>query len=104
MLIQPIVENSIKHGISRLTSQGLINISFRKLENNHIEVKIMDNGPGITEKKTTLDHLSMGTSITSRRLAYISKDAGDGFSIKNISNEKGEIEGTLATLVIAIQD
>jgi two-component sensor histidine kinase len=104
MLIQPIVENSIKHGISRLTSQGLINISFRKLENNHIEVKIMDNGLGITEKKTNLDHLSMGTSITSKRLSYISKDAGDGFSIKNISNEKGEIEGTLAILVIALQD
>ncbi|MFM2394080.1 MAG: hypothetical protein RLZZ546_2062 [Bacteroidota bacterium] len=100
MLIQPIIENSIKHGVSRLEGGGLIDIVFENISVDIIQVSIKDNGPGLNRQKSSIDHLSMGTSITSKRLSYILKDAGDGFSINNILDNSGRVVGTLAILKI----
>lgn len=70
MLIQPFVENAVKHGISKLTgNRGEIEIRF-KYKKNHLLCLIDDNGPGI---KTTTDdqksaHTSMGMQLTNERL------------------------------------
>jgi two-component system LytT family sensor kinase len=48
MVIQPFVENAIKHGIAPLIEGGQIDISAIK-RNGTTVVTIMDNGPGITE-------------------------------------------------------
>lgn len=42
-LIQPIVENAIKHGISKLAGNGVVKICISK-ENNNLIIKIHDNG------------------------------------------------------------
>ena len=42
-LIQPIVENAIKHGISKLASNGVVKICISE-ENNNLIIKIHDNG------------------------------------------------------------
>ncbi len=42
-LLQPIVENAIKHGISKLSQQGLIRIEITK-ENNDLILAVHDNG------------------------------------------------------------
>jgi two-component system, LytTR family, sensor kinase len=42
-LLQPIVENAIKHGISKLSQQGLIRIKITK-ENSHLQLAVHDNG------------------------------------------------------------
>jgi LytS/YehU family sensor histidine kinase len=47
-LIQPLVENSIKHGISKITEQGLIVIKVFEIK-NEIFIKIFDNGPGFPD-------------------------------------------------------
>ncbi len=42
-LIQPIVENAIKHGISKMAGNGVVKICISE-ENNNLIIKIQDNG------------------------------------------------------------
>lgn len=49
-LIQPVVENSIKHGFKNLKREGLIRIRIMKSENK-IKISVWDNGNGITKEK-----------------------------------------------------
>jgi two-component system LytT family sensor kinase len=45
MLLQPFIENAVKHGVSKLKNDGLISISFTK-EGNKLILKVTDNGKG----------------------------------------------------------
>ncbi len=69
MLLQPYVENSVKHGVSVLRDQkGLITISFEKKE-NYLVCTIRDNGPvrRAQSPRPTEQHLGKGMSITRKR-------------------------------------
>jgi sensor histidine kinase YesM len=67
MLLQPYVENALKHGITGLDGGGVIHISFRKVEEN-IEIIIRDNGPGFPSLQTD-GTLGLRLSAT-RALSY----------------------------------
>lgn len=54
MLLQPIIENAIFHGIVPTGKEGLLQISAHKVENG-VEIKILDNGIGF--EKDTLNKL-----------------------------------------------
>lgn len=45
MIVQPLVENAIKHGASRITSAARITVDVR-LADGAIQVSVTDNGPG----------------------------------------------------------
>lgn len=47
-LLQPLVENAIKHGISKLVETGIIHIGIVK-RGNDLEITVEDNGPGFPE-------------------------------------------------------
>ena len=50
LLIQPFVENALKHGISRLPdSEGMIEVRF-EYHNHRLTIVIRDNGAGIRDK------------------------------------------------------
>jgi sensor histidine kinase YesM len=69
MLIQPIIENALKHGIKKMEEGGAINIKAFK-ENNLLKIEIADTGPGefrenfaetgLSSVKTRLDSLFDG--------------------------------------------
>jgi two-component system LytT family sensor kinase len=50
MLLQPLVENSIKHGLSRKVGGGQITIRARMKE-THAIIEVEDNGHGMTEDR-----------------------------------------------------
>ena len=70
MILQPLVENAIKHGISPRASGGRIDIEASR-SNGHLELKVQDNGLGIPFGET--DHLAegVGLSNTRRRLKHL---------------------------------
>jgi LytS/YehU family sensor histidine kinase len=78
MIIQPYVENAIRHGISPLREKkGVLRIAFRK-EGEHIECSIEDNGIGINRsrqnKSTSVPgHVSMGTGNTESRISIFNE-------------------------------
>jgi len=44
LLIQPLVENSIKHGLSQITENGMIRIAITN-KSNQLNIRVYDNGP-----------------------------------------------------------
>ena len=64
MLLQPLVENSVKHGLSSLIDGGKISISIHKKEGK-LAFEISDSGVGIEDKKSVFDK---GIGLTNTRL------------------------------------
>ena len=50
MLLQPLIENAIYHGIKSKPNKGFICVGARKLD-RHIAIYVYDNGTGITPDK-----------------------------------------------------
>ncbi len=47
-LLQPIVENAIKHGISKIATQGEIHVEIKQ-ENGFLKLAVHDNGPAFSD-------------------------------------------------------
>jgi two-component sensor histidine kinase len=70
MLLQPIVENAIKHGISGNYENGKLVISFNG-RGNDLEITVSDNGQGFD---ATLPVVALhGISLTKERIAFINE-------------------------------
>lgn len=64
MLLQPLVENSVKHGLSSLIDGGSITIKIKK-DDGKLKFEISDTGIGIKEKTGVFDK---GIGLTNTRL------------------------------------
>ena len=67
MLLQPLVENAIKHGIGPRSGQGRIQISSRKQE-GRIWIEVRDNGVGLSRNARARFTNGVGLSNTRARL------------------------------------
>jgi two-component system LytT family sensor kinase len=74
MLLQPLVENSIKHGLSPKVEGGMIRVRSR-LEDGRLHLLVEDNGVGIPEPKlATLFEQGIGISNVNERLKVLFGD------------------------------
>ena len=71
MLLQPLVENSIKHGLSAKVEGGTIRIRTQRGD-SRLYLTVEDDGAGIPEDKlaTLLDH-GIGVSNVNERLKVL---------------------------------
>ena len=67
LILQPIVENAIKHGVAPRTAPGRITIGSR-LENSQVSLLVRDNGPGLSDSARAGLHEGVGLSNTRDRL------------------------------------
>lgn len=51
LILQPLVENVIKHAFVKRTGKGIIGIRVKEKENIRLEITVFDNGIGIKEDK-----------------------------------------------------
>lgn len=51
LIVQPIVENSIVHGIESSNSKNIIRVSARKTDKKNISITVEDTGVGMSEEK-----------------------------------------------------
>ncbi len=97
MLLQPLVENSIKHGLSPKIGEGRIVIRSSR-ENGHTIIDVIDNGVGVTRGQTDHTNLSKGSGIglqnVNERLRVI---YGSNYQLQ-LDSVPGE--GTCARIVI----
>jgi len=106
MLLQPYVENAMKHGLRNKPEKGLLEIFFKK-ENNFLNCIIRDNGIG-REKAAELNqankptHKSVGMQLTSERLTALNKQYKSSFSamINDLKDTEGNALGTEVVLNI----
>ncbi len=78
LLLQPIVENAVNHGIFHKNGKGTICLFFKKLNTNTFEVKIMDDGVGVKRskeinEKSLKKHQSRSTQILQDRIKLLNK-------------------------------
>ncbi len=102
MLIQPFVENAVRHGILKGNKDGKLQILFKTV-NDFLECSVIDNGIGIfksQETKEKTDHQSMALTVTKERLVSIS--GKNALKITEIKNDNGSIDGTNITFKIPL--
>ena len=69
LILQPIVENAIRHGVSAISSAGRVGVSAA-LDNGHLTLVVTDDGPGITAR-TSQPGSGTGLRNTRERLAQL---------------------------------
>jgi len=82
MLLQPFVENAVKHGLTNTDVAGKIIISILK-KDTHIEFIIADNGKGFNTAK---QNDGLGLQLSKKRIALLNaiyKDSQIGFEIQS---------------------
>ncbi len=106
MLIQPIIENSIKHGILNRNGNGEISIDFY-LDEDSLIVTIEDNGVGreFTKNMNGNNHNSIGLSIIKQRFDLLNKKTDTNIhkmSIVDLYNNESPI-GTRVIIKLLIK-
>lgn len=88
LIIQPIVENAIKHGILEGTGKGTVKLTINKIDDKNINVIVEDNGQGISEDiikkvyENKMDENKIGISNVHNRLIYL---YGEGLKIQRLN-------------------
>ena len=72
LILQPLVENAIKHGVSKLPNSavGHIEVNARR-EGDDVVITVIDNGPALQDASTLLVESGVGVRNTRARLAQL---------------------------------
>ena len=75
LILQPLVENAIRHGVSAISSAGRVGVSAA-LENGHLVLTVTDDGPGVAARPS---QPGSGTGLrnTRERLAQLYGEEAD---------------------------
>ena len=99
LILQPLVENAVRHGLANVATTGHLKISARRL-NGKVNIQIEDNGPGLSaagsrsrKRKTS----GSGVGLTNTR-ARLEQFYGENFSFE-IADKK-ESRGTIVSLEV----
>jgi len=104
MLIQPLIENAILHGIMPKKEPGTVHLKIDK-DKNHITVEVEDDGVGRAHNgnNSSNGHKSMSTGIVKDRLRLLnrSKNTSVHFKTTDLKDANGQPSGTRVQLQIA---
>lgn len=102
MLLQPIVENAINHGIFHKEKSGAVEIHFEHLGEDNFKVSIADDGVGLEKSKAIFEKSgkklnNRSTAVLKDRLKLLehSKTWQVGYTLKN----RTDTQGAIATLI-----
>ncbi|MCP3931531.1 MAG: hypothetical protein GY705_20800 [Bacteroidetes bacterium] len=103
LIIQPYVENAIKHGLRYKDEKGFLKVRFYE-ENESLLCLIEDDGVGRTEakkiqKSSIRMYKSLGTKLVEKRLKILN-ELGHQIETKTLDREGG---GTIVKIKIAYQ-
>lgn len=88
MILQPLVENAVRHGISKLTKEGKICILAHR-ENGWLRLAVQDNGPGFS-LATKGEDGGLGLSNTRERMEKLYGER-QCFSVRHLSEGGVEV-------------
>jgi two-component system LytT family sensor kinase len=95
LILQPIVENALRHGVAQSSAPGRVEISAKR-ENGSLRIRVRDNGPGLAGVTEPLNELKEGVGLSNTR-ARLQQLYGASHRFE-LSNAPGG--GLLVTLVI----
>jgi ligand-binding sensor domain-containing protein len=101
MLLQPIVENAVNHGIFNKMDNGTITIQFKFIDEKSYQIEIIDDGVGFVNTQKKGNRNVKSSNVLDDRLKYLNQSAA-----WNISNTTEELypeltdKGNKSTFII----
>ena len=94
LLIQPVIENCLKHAIQD-KALGKIKINFT-LHKDHILCTVQDNGKGYPEVAMSKDYVSKGINLIKNKISIVERLTLKkiGFTYQNLLDSDGSILGS----------
>jgi uncharacterized protein YdcH (DUF465 family) len=109
LLIQPYLENGIKHGLSPKKTDRKISVYFYQNEDNYLICEVLDNGIGRAKAHEfkmlrQKQHTSFSTSATEQRLNLLNLGRNDKIMVEyeDLFADDGTPVGTKAIIRIAV--
>lgn len=101
MLIQPYVENALKHGIAARKEGGNVIIRFSRPEKNQLEISVEDDGIGFTQEPDANNN-SLGLRLSGSRAKTYNQLFGMKIQISfyNKKNLHPDVSGTIVQIKI----
>ncbi|PYU38481.1 MAG: sensor histidine kinase [Acidobacteria bacterium] len=94
LIVQPLVENAIRHGISRRASGGTVTVTAER-GRNQVEIRVADDGVGLPPGWTFETSSGMGLSVTRERIVGLHPDGNSKFSVRPRTGGGTEVEISL---------
>ena len=94
LIVQPLVENAIRHGISRRASGGTVTVIAQHVE-GQLEIHVADDGVGLPTGWKLETSSGMGLSVTRERILGLYPDGNTSFSVRQRSGGGTEVEISL---------
>jgi len=83
LILQPLVENALRHGILPREEPGRVSISARLVESETLEIKVRNDGNGLSQTNGSAGRKGVGLHNVQSRLAQLYGDAQE-FTIDNV--------------------
>lgn len=104
LLLQPYIENAIKHGVrSRTDDKGLLRLDF-SIQNHQLIVKIIDNGKGYQASRAKMKKGSYGMKINGERIRLFNKKDKYDVNILPFELENNSYPGTVVTISLPLKN
>lgn len=107
LLLQPMVENAIIHGLAPKETKGFLFVSFTT-ENNRLVCIVDDNGIGLkasAEKQQIKQHQSKAIEITKERISLLTENENKSdFSIQEKFDKEKNSLGTIVKIQIPLKN
>lgn len=105
MLLQPIVENAIWHGIAASGKSGRVFIHFEMVD-DRLRITIEDNGLGIEKSRIqkqqqSLKGKALGMSITRDRLVFLEQKIGSPITFDVVDKSHEGSQGTRVVITMS---
>jgi signal transduction histidine kinase len=81
LLLQPLVENAIRHGISHRAAGGTVIVSARRMD-DQLEIRVQDDGVGLPPGWTLESSAGLGLSVTRERVKSLHPNGESSFAIR----------------------
>ncbi len=94
LFIQPLVENAIRHGISRRAAGGTVTVQAAPV-NGRLEIRVLDDGQGLPLGWSMENAGGLGLSITRERIAGLHPNGDSRFVVRNREEGGTEVEISL---------
>jgi len=94
LFVQPLVENAIRHGISRRASGGTVIVSAHR-EGDRLDIRVLDDGVGLPAGWTLENSAGVGLSVTRQRVAGLYPDGETLFAVNRRASGGTEVEISL---------
>ena len=92
--VQPLVENAIRHGISKRASGGTVTVSAHRA-GDRLDIRVLDDGVGLPAGWTLENSGGVGLSVTRQRVAGLYPEGETGFAVNRRASGGTEVEISL---------